>query len=366
MNRFGPKKQLSQRNSNRSPFPGLILRERDHTILRLVYEHRFLSRELLWQLLKTDNQTQPVTYVTGIDGKKRPIRYRFGQQALSKRLKQLFDANFLKRHYIADQPIGKGYGAPKAIYGLGTQSPKILQRVFYIPDRISKYIVESNNVKSPFLRHTLDLVTFKITLELACQKYNEKAKLLFWEQGEHIQDYVNAMNDKKERFCIHADAFFGLELSGKRKRHFFLEIDRGTEPIVSTERRANIRRKLVGYKLYYKSKKVSNRYAYRKIFNNQIVGINIQNKDNLIIEDETINGFQVLFVTPGKINDDKTVSGRLANIISELSYQNKSHAHTSLFWFTTPDTIDIENPESIFGNIWITSVHQKGLLSLIE
>ena len=182
------KKRLSRFVPNKGAFPDLVLRDRDFWILRLVYDHRFLSSELLWHLLQTASQPRPVSYSVGSDGKQRPTDYGFGRQALSKRLKQLFNARYLERHYITDQPMGRGHGSPRAIYGLGPACPRILQEKLDIPPRITRRIIESNRVKSPFLRHALEVATFRAILELACRRHEDKVKLLFWEQGDSIRD----------------------------------------------------------------------------------------------------------------------------------------------------------------------------------
>ncbi len=321
----------------------LILKERDYIILKHVYDYRFLSGELLWHLLKSDNHTDSIIYSTGKDGRNRPKKYGFKQQTLSKRLKQLYDAKYVERHYMTDQPYGRGYGSPRAIYGLGKQSSKLLQEIHQIPQYSTRKIVESNKVKSPYLRHALELATFRIVLELACQQSKGKFSLLNWEQGQSIKDYVNVIDKKgeKRKIIIYADAFFGIRIRGRKNKHFFLEIDRGTEPIVSSSIRSNIRSKLTGYQYYLKSKKIHKKYEFM------------------------VNGFQVLFVTTGKVETDNTLSGRIANIFNELVLNKILYSSEALFLLTTPQSIFLSNSESIISNIWI-SPKSHNLLSLIE
>jgi len=366
MNKPSQNKRLSRYVPDKGAFPDLVLRDRDYTILRLVYDHRFLSSELLWHLLQTGDHSNTVSYSVGSDGKRRPSEYGFGRQALSKRLKQLFNARYLERHYITDQPMGRGYGSPRAIYGLGPACPKILQEKLDIPPRITRRIIESNKVKSPFLRHALGVATFRAILELACQQCEDKAKLLFWEQGDSIRDFVIGVNKKgeDERFPVHADAFFGLEVIGEGKTHFFLEIDRGTEPIVSSKQQTDIRRKLIAYRLYRKSRKFPKRYAYRQLPNGQIVGVDVCT-DSTTDGRQMITGFQVLFIVPGKVRPDGSAHGRIANILAELPSLGRFFSTTSLFWFAPPKAFDLERPESVFAKTWITPNTEIGLQSLI-
>jgi Replication-relaxation len=329
-----PKKKLNE---------NLILRERDHIILKLIYEFRFLSGELLWYLIKTDNQSNSISYSIGLDGKRRPSKYGFGSQALNKRLKQLFDAGYVERHYITDLPIGRGHGLPRAIYGLGRNSPRILLELDAIPVNETRKIIEGNNVKSPFLRHALEVANFRVIMKLACDNSQGKANLLFWEQGNALKDHVYGYNGNgtKERFTIHADAFFGIRIGNKTK-HFFLEIDRGTEPIVSNSNRSNIRKKLRGYQYYYKSKKIRKKY------------------------DLDVNGFQVLIVTPGEIKEDNNLSGRIANIYNEITVNNNIYPTKSLFLLTTPLKLSLSDPKTVFLSIWVSIKIIKYLLSLLE
>jgi hypothetical protein len=366
MNKPAQMKRLSRYVPNKEAFPDLVLRDRDFTILRLVYVHRFLSSELLWYLLTSQERIAGVSYAVGSDGKNRPTEYGFGPQALSKRLKQLFNARYLERHYITDQPMGRGYGSPRAIYGLGPKSPKILEEKLDIPPRTTRRIIESNRVKSLFLRHALGVATFRAILELACQQSEGRVNLLFWEQGDLIRDFVIGVNDKgeDERFPVHADAFFGLEVVGRGNVHYFLEIDRGTEPIVSLKQRTDIRRKLIGYRLYRKSQKFLKRYAYRQLPNGQIVGLDVCS-GTAPESRKMITGFQVLFVTPGAIGRDKHLSGHISGIFAELPALGRFFVTNSLFWFTPPESFSIERPESIFSRCWITPNPEHELQSLI-
>jgi hypothetical protein len=322
----------------------LILRERDYSILRLIYEFRFLSCELIWYLIKPGDQSVPVSHSVGQDGKKRPSKYGFGKQALSKRMKQLFDAGYVQRHYVTDQPIGRGHGMPRAIYGLGKMSPKILCELDGIPAKETRTIIESNKVKSPFLRHALEVAKFRVLLKLACDKSSGTINLLLWEQGNNLKDVVYGYDSRgaRERFSVHADALFGIRVGNDKPKHFFLEMDRGTEPIVSYSNRSNIRRKLRGYQSYFKSKKITQRF------------------------DCDVNGFQVLIVTPGTIDKDKGLSGRIANIYSEIESNSHLYPFRSLFLLTTNQKLILAHPEAVLSPIWVSMKSSASLLCLIE
>lgn len=348
----------------------ITLKERDHAIIQLVYNHRFLTLELLWHLLQPSNMSQSMPYTVGADGKKRPKRYRFGQQALSKRLRQLFHAGYLERHYPTDQPMGRGHGAPRAIYGVGLKSAAVLEERLGVTAHEIRRLVERNRVTSPFLRHAVEVARFRVTLEVACQTSGDSVRLLFWEQGEALRDYVEITDrwDQKQSLPVYPDAFFGLQLPSGKRKHYFLEIDRGTEPISAQGQRTDVRRKLIAYRLYRKSGRFPRRYSYRRLPDGTVVGLDIDNGiDSATTRDDSgLNGFQVLLVTPGIIRSRTQVSGRIANIISHLSEMGRFYATTSLLLFTVPEAYSITRPESLFDRCWLTPRANSKLTSLIE
>lgn len=348
----------------------IALKERDYAIIRLVYSHRFLTLELLWHLLQPDYRSRPIQYALGTDGKKRPKRYGFRQQALSKRLRQLFQAGYLERHYPSDQPMGRGHGAPRTIYGVGLKSATVFEERLGVPAQEIRRIVERNRVTSPFLRHAIEVARFRVTLQLACQASGGSERLLFWEQGEALRDNVEITDhwDQKQTLPVYPDAFFGLELPSGKRKHYFLEIDRGTEPISAQGQRTDVRRKLIAYRLYRKSGRFPRRYSYRRLPDGTVVGLNIDTGRNSVAtgDDSGLNGFQVLLVTPGIVQSKTYVSGRIANIISQLSDMGRFYATTSLFLFTVPDAYSITRPKSLLDRCWLTPRAHNELRSLLE
>ena len=366
------KKQLSRYYPKKGAFPKFVIREREREIMKLIYEHRFLNTNLIWYLLKTE-KLENQDYKVGKDGKKRPTNYGFGEKALYKRLQQLFHGRYLERHLITDEPVGRGYGSPKAIYGLGLKSAPIIAEIAGISPQEVRNIVLSNKVKSPFLRHAIEIATFRATLELACQATDGRIKVLFWEQGQKLQDSVFGKNEKnkEERFSVFPDAFFGLNVAGKGKAHYFLEVDRGTMPIIASKNRSDIRKKIFGYHYYKYKGRCAKRYAYRPLPDGGVSGLCFmaqakQNGEYLHDRLEPIQGFRVLFLIPGKITDDNNPTGRIANIISKIPNFGRQFSSTSLYWFSNIERYNPESPKTIFQPVWFTSKPEIGLQSLIE
>jgi len=367
MKKPSPKKRLSRFDPDKGAFPNLTIRERDSEIIQIINEFRYLDFELLWRLLASKYREQPKDYHIGKDGKKRPKQYGFTEQALRKRLMQLFNARYLNRQPIADEPIGRGYGSPRAIYSIGPKSADFISKLTGDSIERIKSVIKSDKKKPFFLRHALEISKFRTILELACQQTNGEVRLLFWKQGRELTD--NANDKDGNRYSVYPDAIFSLSVSGKGKVNYFLEVDRGTMPISATGGGSDIRKKILGFWYYRKSERHSKRYYFKKTSDGQIVDLGIVKRAGEQIRSEmleSVKGFTVLFVTPGQLDSDGAVGGRLANILAELPQFGRDIATSSLFWFTPIDKFELENPESVFRHAWKTSNPKKGLRSLID
>lgn len=356
----------------KSTFPSITLRDRDRRILELVYEHRFLDTELLLYLLRVEPPAAVESEV-GTDGKRRPRRYGFGQSALYKRLQLLTSVGYLKPHFASDQPFGRGYGSPRAIYGLGPRSAGEVSVFAGISKEEVRRIIEANKVKGPFLRHALETATFRVVLELACEQSDGRVRLLFWKQGQILQDWVTGEDsDGEERtYCVFPDAFFGLEVAGKGRAHYFLEVDRGTMPIVAKGSRSDIRKKVLGYYLYRRFQRHSYRYQYQLLSGGLVGGLHVSQDEPRPVplkqgQFEPIKSFTVLFLAPGATKGALLPRGRAANMLSALPTFGKDFATSTLFWFASLDSFDLGRPETVFEPVWLTCNPNKQKQSLIE
>ncbi|MFH0804632.1 MAG: replication-relaxation family protein [Patescibacteria group bacterium] len=360
------------RPGRKGTFPALELRERDRRILELVYEHRFLDVELLLRLLKVEPEPEGEPSV-GADGKRRPQRYGFGSSALYKRLQLLSNAHYLEPHRPGDLLYGRGHGSPRTVYGLGPKSAGEVSVLAGISKEEVRRIVEANRVKGPFLRHALEVATVRVILELACDRSAGRVRLLFWKQGQILQDWVTGRDDdgEEQTYSVCPDAFFGLEVAGKGRAHYFLEIDRGTMPIVAKGRRSDIRKKVLGYYLYRRTQRHGQRYQYHRLPDGTLGGLHIALDDQQPLSQpeqglEPIKSFTVLLVAPGATRGVAHARGRAANILSALPTFGKQFSSSTLFWFSSLDSFDIDRPDSVFAPVWLTVHPEKSHRSLIE
>lgn len=372
MNKPTQNGRVSTEPGRKRTFPGITLRDRDRRILEFVYEHRFLDTELLLHLLKVE-PLAAVEYEVGTDGKRRPQRYGFGQSALYKRLQLLTSAGYLEPHYASDRPFGRGYGSPRAIYGLGSRSAEEVSVFAGISKEEVRRIIEANKVKGPFLRHALETATFRVVLELACEQSDARVRLLFWKQGQILQDWVTGEDsDGEERtYCVFPDAFFGLEVAGKGRAHYFLEVDRGTMPIVAKWRRSDIRKKVLGYYLYRRYQRHSHRYQYQLLSGGLLGGLHVTQDEPRPVplkqgEFESIKSFRVLFLAPGATKGSLVPRGRAANMLSALPTFGREFATSTLFWFASLDSFELGKPETVFAPVWLTCHPDKRYQGLIE
>lgn len=344
---------------------------RDLEILKLVYQHRFLDTELLYYLMR--EEPQHAESVRGEDEKVRPSKYGFGKKALYKRLKRLSETRYLVPHQAMSRKMSRGFGGSRIAYGIGSKSATVLSQLFSVDMSDIRDIVSANKVGAPFIQHALDVAKFRIMLELACWQRPDEVRLLFWEQGIVLQDWIEGVDHEGEerRFSVYPDAFFGLEVGGKGKAQYFLELDRGTMPIMASGKRSDIRKKVFGYYYYRLAKQHSKRYGYKNLPDGRTAGLEITKHEatprdfnNSILE--PIKFFRVLFVAPGASTDGRSAGGRLANIIGAFPSFGKRFATSQLFWFASPDQFSLERPETIFARQWLTPNPEHGLKSIIE
>lgn len=363
-------KSLPRHRPAKGAYSNLRIGDRDRTIIRLLYEHRFLSTELIGHLLGIYGEIIPTWGKPGRNGKTRPARYSFGEKALYKRLQALFHGRYVERHFATDRPLGRGEGAPAAIYGIGPKSAALSSELTGVsPDEIRR-IYEANKVKSPFLKHALETARFRVILELACRKSEGMVELLFWEQGQKLRDSVYGYdNDGKTRFSVYPDAFFGIHVKGKGKAQYFLEVDRGTMPIIARGNRSDIKKKILGYWYYRKAQLQTKKYFYRISPDGQTAGLGINFGNNDSKSDshiEPVKWFRVLFSVPGPSDKLTGLKGRIANIMYVFPSLGDRFSTSTLFWFASAESFDINKPEVIFKRIWQTPNPEHELKSIIE
>ena len=207
---------------------------RDIDIIRTVH---------LFKLLRSRDHILPL-----FDGRKRVIR----------RLQTLTERGYL---FCLDRRPNE-----QAIYTIGNRGLILLRDRFDVAiPRNPRQPDQARRLKVKHIEHTLDLADVVLAIELACRRRDD---VRFLSQAEildaaphrtraearklggrplYLETEVHYEGERSRR-GTEADWLFGLHPKGKDPKYFFLEVDRGTESVVTSNLdKASIIRKMLVY-----------------------------------------------------------------------------------------------------------------------
>ncbi|MCD4654409.1 replication-relaxation family protein [bacterium] len=202
------------------------IQRRDIEILKALFACRYLST----------SQIQRVFF-----GKNRSVVcHRLNNKLLSQKI--------ISRHYPNVR-----FDNVEAVYSLGSEGVKILaQELGVNPLELSRPKEQTFNPL--FLRHTLEINDFWISLRSACHSGGNGCELIsWWTEKKLRQQFQKPVNSVKRPL---PDSWFSLKYSDGSKEHFFLELDRGTE------RTGVFQRKIQRYLEYYASGQQKEDYGF--------------------------------------------------------------------------------------------------------
>lgn len=224
----------------RAKADALELTDRDADILKALEKHRFLTTDHLMVLTRSSSK-----------------------QGMNKRLRRLYDAKYLDRPKAQMHAMAYAEKRPM-VYALGNVGAELLANRFQmrLPDI---YWTEKNRlVKEKFVEHTLGVADILVAMEVACR---EAGNMRMIPREDILAAAPEATRRKRHPFrwvtrihwnnewvdiSIVPDAVFGLHYEdkpeGKNKAYFFVEIDRGTMPILRRDiSQSSFARKLHSY-----------------------------------------------------------------------------------------------------------------------
>ena len=216
-------------------------------------------------------------------------------------------------------PVFVGEETPPSIYILGSLGKKALvEHAGIDPATITRVSAKRNYLF--LLHHTLRRNDFRAALYAACYQ-TEQLKFLFWKQDKEVADSITIPDRRGSivRIPLVPDGFFGIE-GDQGIMHAFVEIDRGTIGL----KRFLLKQK--GYFHWWLHKKHLDKYG--------------------------IKNFRILTIT--------TTEKRMQNLMRVTLRVKDSRQGSGLFWFTTFDRINLDNPESILKPIWKRATAQNG------
>lgn len=220
--------------------------ERDIAILQAVNRYRYLRTSQIKRLLFAGNTTK---------------------QSVLKRLRCLSDPGYAYLQKI--QPyVQAGRAAPETAYFLGRAGIELLKAQ---GEKVLSYAHgNSGRVKHHFLEHALELSEFRTKLELALRQAPSVALQRFTADFELKEQGAKGMGLKgyklyhtvedapsRRSFEVYPDALIILRGTGDHEsvqRLYFLEVDRGTEPLEL------VRQKIFGYH-YFRQQGVFRKYG---------------------------------------------------------------------------------------------------------
>lgn len=295
----------------------LVLQPNDQEVLRLVDRCRFL-----------DSRQLRLTLGRGLN-----------ERAFLRRLRQLFDAEYLDR---PEQQLNrwwtKGEATKHYVYGLGIEGHKLLYPELHRKGApTTDWRLRNRRVQALYMDHRLAISEVMLSFIVAAEGIN--AQIMAWSEGKvfhratGLPDYVQlATSNGAVDLPLNPDAYFVLAAGDGLREHFFLEVDRGTEPISRpTWRRTHVHRKLAAYWQLYRA-----RIAKR-------VGI---------------SSFRVLTVT--------TSEARVENMRAIARDMDPKRKGSALFLFTIADRITLANPRpALTAPIWLVPLQNNVARSLL-
>lgn len=178
-------------------------------------------------------------------------------QNLLRRLKLLYHCGYLDRP-LSQLDYYYSKGSHPIVYALGDRGADLLQVKFGIPRSEIDWTAKNRSLKRVFLLHTLAVSEILVQLETSCRKHD----IDFTGKEKSLQKLTGASPDRsvlrwdvsipfagtKERVGVVPDYLFGLKLKGSEPVYFFLEVDRGTMPVMRNNlQQTSLYRKLLAY-----------------------------------------------------------------------------------------------------------------------
>jgi hypothetical protein len=230
----------------RADIPRFELTERDTQILRLVARHHFIRSK---QIIAVLTALSPGS----------------SAQQILRRLELLFHGAYLSRPQAQSERYRVGGGSEPMTYCLGNRGSDLLAERFSFRRAAVDWTAKARTAKRGEIEHALEVTDFMVALELACSR-RKTLRII------HLDEIVNSIapsatkENPKPYFwpvsvrwrgkesVIHPipDKIFGIQdLSrpeGRNRKFFFVEVDRGTMPVVRIElTKTSFVRKLLAY-----------------------------------------------------------------------------------------------------------------------
>jgi hypothetical protein len=224
------------RRASHEERPAFRLTERDRELLKVIYEYRFITADMLQDLAPpvalTKRQQEALDKLiaakraTCADAgtAERPQRTR---REILRRLQMLYHHGYVQRHKLSDhEPI---------VYALGNLGADELVLYHGIDRMKIDWTTKNREAGERYMRHGLMVSRFRHALELALRK-SPGATLDSWEPGGAFKADVKYEDAVKTREGTRTQQVDGVVIpdglfvvtDGAKPIHYFLEADRST------------------------------------------------------------------------------------------------------------------------------------------
>lgn len=257
----------------------------------------------------------------------------FNERAFLRRLQQLFHAEYLDRppyqlgRWWTNRQPNRHY-----VYALGINGHRLLYPHLHQKGAAgTDWRLKNQRVQPLSIDHRLLVTEAVLTFFLAGEQLG--LTMATWLEGKEfhqatgLPQYVVITTPATEvDVPLNPDAYFVLAHAGGRRDHFFLEVDRGTEPVVRSQwNRTSIRRKLAAYWQLYRTR---------------------------VAERAGIPSFRVLTVT--------TSNTRVDNMRALARAMDPKHKGSSMFLFATTGQITLDDAApALTAPIWLPPVESS-------
>lgn len=230
-------------------------------------------------------------------------------QSAHRRLKLLFHNKLLGRIQPLIRP---GHGSAETAYFLDKAGRELLE----IEGEELIYYSKSKLVGPHFLAHALDLSEFRLNLELATKdhpvvslkRFTADFEIKSHAQGANEQENLKLFSELKhpksgESYTVFPDALIVFQGKGIYEGHqklYFLEVDRGTESLL------RIRKKVIGYRLYFKQR-IFSKFGKFEGFTVLFQTNSSLRAENIRKDLSDLEGTELIWITNDKKINEKTI-----------------------------------------------------------
>jgi hypothetical protein len=187
------------------------------------------------------------------------------EQKLLRRLRLLFDADYLERPHAQVERYRAGAGSRPMVHMLGNRGADLLASKYGFRRGAVDWSAKARTAERIQIAHTLEVTEFMVALDIACHRRGTLAIIYFDEIMHELAPAATRGRARPHQWSVTVpwrgqdvktyvipDRIFGIRNlarePGRNRAFFMLEADRSTMPVVrSNLTQSSIMRKLISY-----------------------------------------------------------------------------------------------------------------------